>query len=161
TGQWIGSWTPWYGFMELPPSAAFQLPAGSHVLAEIHYRRVNNTVVDRGAFGLFFVDKPAPNTMSEVVLAAKDSGTGKSLHAETKSAADTHAVALHLDGEAKSVEVSARQPDGGTDVLLYAKDFPQDWPTPYVFKDPVLLRRGTVLFVTAYGGPVKLTVSRY
>jgi hypothetical protein len=59
------------------------------------------------------------------------------------------------------VEVSARRPDGGTDVLLFAKNILQDWPTPYVFRDPVLLRRGTILSVTAYGGPVKLTASRY
>ena len=161
TGQWIGSWTPWYGFMELPSGAAFQLPAGSHVLAEIHYQRVNERIIDRGTLGLFFADKPAPNTMSDLVLGAKELGTPNRFHGETKLIADLHAVALHLDVEAKSVEISARQPDGSTDVLLFAKDFPQDWPTPYIFKEPVLLRRGTVLSVTAYGGPVKLTVSRY
>ena len=45
--------------------------------------------------------------------------------------------------------------------LFFAKDFAMDWPTPYVFKKPVLLRRGSILSITAYGGPVKLTVSRY
>src|SRR5580704_7485464 len=38
TGQWIGSWTPWYGFVNLPKEAAIRLPAGCHVVAEIHYR---------------------------------------------------------------------------------------------------------------------------
>jgi hypothetical protein len=51
--------------------------------------------------------------------------------------------------------------DGGTDVLLFAKDFQSDWPTPYIFKEPVLLRRGTVVTVTANGGTAKVTMSKY
>ena len=67
-----------------------------------------------------------------------------------------------------SVEVSARRPDGGTDVLLFEKDIPLDWPTPYVFANPIVFRRGTALSVTAYytnagtasaPGGVRLTVS--
>src|SRR5215471_7565232 len=54
TGQWIGSWTPWYGFMKLPASTAFRLPAGAHLAAEIHYQASKERVVDRGRIGLFF-----------------------------------------------------------------------------------------------------------
>lgn len=163
TGQWIGAWTPWYGFMELPSGVAFQLPAGSHIAAEVHYRGANHTVTDRGTLGLLFADKPTPNTMSDLVLKTKGAADGNRFRGETQLMADIHAVAMRLDipSGVKSVEVSARKADGSTDVLLFAKDIPSDWPTPYIFKDPVLLRRGTVLSVTAYGAPVKLTVSRY
>jgi hypothetical protein len=58
----------------------------------------------------------------------------------------------------KAIEVSARKPDGSTEVLLFAKDIPVDWPTPYVLKDPVRLPTGTVLSVTR---GVHLTVSSY
>ena len=37
TGQWLGSWTPWYGFAKLPQGVAFQLPAGTRLSAELHY----------------------------------------------------------------------------------------------------------------------------
>jgi hypothetical protein len=43
-------------------------------------------------------------------------------------------------------------------VLLFAKDIPIDWPTPYILKEPVMLARGTVLVVS---GAVRLTVSAY
>src|SRR5207237_5437237 len=46
TGQWIGSWTPWSGFLELPDGAAIRLPAGSHISAEIHYRSAKERVVE-------------------------------------------------------------------------------------------------------------------
>jgi hypothetical protein len=167
TGQWIGSWTPWYGVMNLPAGASYRLPAGSHIMAEIHYRGAKERVLDRGTLGLFFADKPAPNTVSNLVLEGKadPSATAASqkFRAESRLAADTYALALRpeiLPG-VKSIEVSARKPDGGTEILLFAKDIPVDWPTPYVFKEPVLLRRGTVLSVTAYyaqAGGIRLTV---
>jgi hypothetical protein len=162
TGQWIGSWTPWHGFMEWPSSVAFRLPAASHIRAEIHYQPAKERVEERGTVGLFFADKPTPNTISNLVLEAKTAVAGR-FRAETRLPVDTHAVALRAEMESgvKSIEVSARRVDGGTEVLLFAKDIPADWPTPYILKDPVLLRRGTVLSVTANGGAVKLTMSRY
>ena len=163
TGQWIGSWTPWYGFVELPSGAAFRLPAGAHIAAEIHYQAAKERIVESGTLGLFFAGKPTPNTMSDIVLDAKTTGTPNRFRGETRLTADAHAVALRMEAAAgvKSIEVSARKSDGGTDVLLFAKDIPSDWPTPYIFKEPVILRRGTVLSVTSYDGPVKMTVSRF
>jgi hypothetical protein len=162
TGQWIGSWTPWQPFVEFPTGAAVRLPAGSHIQAEIHYQSAKDRVVDRGTVGLFFADKPSPSTISSLVLEAKTAVMDR-FRAETRLPADTHAVQFRAETESgvKSIEVSARGLDGGTEVLLFAKDIPPDWPTPYILKDPVLLRRGTVVSVTAYGGAVKLTMSRY
>ena len=61
----------------------------------------------------------------------------------------------------KSVEVDERRADGSTQVLLFAKDLPADWPTPFILKDPVTLCRGSIVSVTSYSGPVKVRISRY
>jgi hypothetical protein len=149
TGQWIGSWTPWYGFMSLPKGTAYRLPAGSHIVAEINYRGIRERVVERGTLGLHFADPASADLVSDIVLEGK-----------TRLAADTNVVSLlpAINAGVKSIEVSARKPDGGTEVLLFAKDIPADWPTPYILKEPVRLPRGTVLSVT---GGVRLTVSTY
>ena len=149
TGQWIGSWTPWYGFMSLPKGTAYRLPAGSHIAAEIHYRGVRERATDRGSLGLYFSDQPSPNLVSDLLLEGK-----------ARLAEDTYIVALRpeIQPGVKFIEVSARKPDGGTEILLFAKDIPIDWPTPYILKEPVLLPRGTVLSVT---GGVRLTASTY
>jgi hypothetical protein len=177
TGQWIGSWTPWYGFMKLPAEAVYQLPAGAHIVAEVHYRRTTERVVDRGRIGLFFDTRASAVPMSDFVVAArKESGAATRdgstrFHAEMILAADTALLALRSDvvpGLA-SIEVAARRADGTTDVLLFAKDIPLEWPTPYIFRDPVVLRRGTRLAVTAYikkdgiapHEEVRVTVSAY
>ena len=60
TGQWIGSWTPWYGFSELPKGAHIPLPASAHIVAEIHYAGVTTSVVEQGKLGLSFAD-PGPS----------------------------------------------------------------------------------------------------
>lgn len=169
TGQWIGSWTPWYGYMQLPEGVAYTLPARSHIIAEIHYRGADTAVVDEGRLGLSFAEGSALRTVSDIVLNAARAGGAGRLRADVRLAADTHVVALRpeMSGDITSIEVSARRPDGGTDILLFARDFDENWPTPYVLREPVLLRRGTLLMVTAYSeaaapdGRVRMTVSGY
>jgi hypothetical protein len=176
TGQWLGSWTPWYGFVKLPDRTAYRIPAGAHIVAEISYRGGKERLIERGMLGLYFADAQAANVVSDLVLETKgEVPAGASLQrfrAQTRLTSDIYAVALKpeiLPGMT-SIEVSARRPDGGTDMLLFAKDFSLDWPTPYILKDPMLLRRGAELSVTAYyanpttaphAGGVRLTVSRY
>ncbi len=175
TGQWIGSWTPWYGFINLPPGTAYRLPAGSHIVAEIHYRGAKERVIEQGTLGFFFAGGPVRNLVSDLVLEAKGAVPAGASHqkfrAEQRLAADTQVLALwpEFSPGVLSIEVSARKPDGVTEVLLFAKDLPMDWPAPFIFKEPVLLRRGTALSVTAYyansgtaprPGGIRLTVSR-
>jgi hypothetical protein len=174
TGQWLGSWTPWHGVTSLPKTAAYRLPAGSHVVAEIHYRGAKSRVVDQGTLGLFVADATAASLVSDLVLETKEdipAGTpSKRLRTQVRLTRELSALALRPEIRAgvKSVEVSARKPDGGTTILLFARDFQLDWPTPYIFKDPVRLPAGTELAVTTYyanptatpqPGGIRLTVS--
>jgi len=161
TGQWIASWTPWYGFVELPRLTAYRLPPGAHIVAQIRYHQTDVAVVDRGKIGLFFDAQPGSTLVSDLVIEA--TGT-KRLHGEATLAADTTLLAVRPDVKTgvTSVEMSARTPDGGTAVLLFAKDFDAGWATPYIFAEPIVLRRGTTLAITAYAdGPVsmKTTIS--
>ena len=176
TGQWLGSWTPWYGVTTLPERTAYRVPAGSHVVAEIHYRGAEAQVEDRGTLGLYFAGAPPANRPSDLVLQASGevpaNATAQKFRAATTLPADTYAVALRpelLPG-AQAVEVAARRPDGGTQMLLLLKDILQDWPTPYIFKEPMLLLKGTEIVVTSYyvnpndkpqPGGMKVTVARY
>jgi hypothetical protein len=159
TGQWIGSWTPWYGFVKLPANAAYRLPPGAHIAAEIHYRHTDERVIDRGQIGLFFSDDSSAKSVSNIVVTARrasdargESGSLRRFHGESTVATDMALLALRPDlvPGLTSVEVAAHRADGGTDILLFAKNIPQAWPTPYIFKDPVVVRRGTRLSVTAY-----------
>jgi hypothetical protein len=59
------------------------------------------------------------------------------------------ALSPEIDAAVASLEVSARGTDGRTDILLYTRDARAEWPTPYILKRPVLLRRGAQMSVVA------------
>jgi len=176
TGQWLGSWTPWYGFVNLPAGTAYRVAAGSHIVAEIHYRSAKEAVVDRGTLGLFFSESSTPNRPSDLVLEARGEVPGgvpaKKFRTEVPLSADTRVLAFWPDVRpgVTSIEVAVRKPDGGTDVLLFADGLSIDWPTPYILQTPALLPKGSVLSTTVYyanataaprPGGFRLTVSKY
>ncbi len=149
TGQWLGSWTPWHPFMSLPEGSAWRLPAGSHIATEILYYGTSAPVTDSGSLGLYFSSaQPAtPRSVTSLTLEAK--GPGAVRKAATTLAEDTNVLALQpqLIPGVESIEVAAHKPDGAVQILLFARDIPLDWPTPYVLARPVPLSKGTRLSV--------------
>ena len=167
TGQWLGSWTPWYGQTQLPDGVAVRLPPGSRIVAEIHYRGGTKPVVDRGELGLHFADRPTAATSADLVL-RPSSDTRGVMRATVPVTSDMRIWALRpdLDGDVASLEVTARRPDGGTVILLYARDVSAQWPTPFILKKPLLVRRGAqISFVVrrkdaANAGKLRMIVAR-
>ena len=171
TGQWLGSWTPWYGFTSLPAGVSYRLPAGSRVVAEVHYRGASEPVVDAGTLGVFYAAPSATRAASDLILDARAAAPSSStrLRATARITADTYVWALRPDfgPGVKSIEVSARGPDGSTEILLFAKDPSTEWPTPFILEPPRLIRRGTELSLVAHTAdagrpaPVRVSLSRY
>lgn len=169
SGQWLGSWTPWHGVTELPEGVAYRLAPGARILAEVGYGDVERDAATPpgatrlGSLGLHFADGAPADLVepSEIVLVARGEGEAEGggpavrLHAEAPLDSPTRVLALlpQLDGGARSLEVSVRRPDGGTDILLFARDVPVEWPTPYLLREPALVPAGSVLRATAYLEP--------
>jgi hypothetical protein len=169
TGQWLGSWTPWYGFTTLPNGVATRLPAGARIVADVYYRGATEAIVDRGTLGLYAADRPdARMRGNDLVLTPAKDQAGV-FRAAVPIAADTRVWALkpEIAGDVISLEVSARRGDGGTDVLLYARDASAAWPTPFILKTPALVPRGAQLTFTArvkdaaQPSPPRMIVARY
>lgn len=182
TGQWLGGWTPWSGFVAAPPGTVFRLPAGARVVAQLHYRGTSESVIDRGTLGLSFAPQGSARAISDVVLreafaprapraplSEAPSNGPHAAEATTRLAAGTYVWALvpRVTAGLASFQVTARTPDGGTNILLFARNPPVEWPTPYILARPVLLPAGTQVSVSArYDNarpvdPVLLTVSRF
>jgi Cu/Ag efflux protein CusF len=152
SGQWIGSWTPWAGFVSLPEGLAVRFPAGSHLVAEFHLAGPDSkeAQADAGSLGLYFAEKPSARTVSTLVLDARTApGASRKLLATRRLAEGVNVLALEpaLRPGVQSIEVSARLPAGPTQVLLFVRNIPIDWPTPYVYRQPVSLPKGTELTV--------------
>lgn len=160
TGQWLGSWTPWYAVTTLPDRTAYRIPAGSHVVAEIHYRGAREAGVDRGRLGLYFsTARPAHEPADLMVVSTREAAApGGSRPARIKFfgslelPTDVTVLALKPESRAgiESVEVSARRPDGGVEPMLLVRQPLPAWPTPYVLAEGLRLPRDTKVQVTYY-----------
>jgi hypothetical protein len=175
TGQWLGSWTPWHGHLELPADVAYRMPAGATIVAEVLYATAGQAVADEGTVGLYLgevtEDIPRDLVLRTRGAVAPDGGPTR-FAAEATLDEDVHLLSLlpELEAGIGSIEVSVRRADGGTDVLLFARDISPDWPTPYIFAEPVRVDRGSRLRVVAWypggsdaprPGGLRLTLSHY
>jgi hypothetical protein len=168
TGQWLGSWTPWYGFARLPQGVAFRLPARARLVAELHYGPGPEAVTDIGTVGLFRVAE-APGAPGDLALTARSvPGRPRVRRSSVRLTSDATiwALAPEIPANTASLELAARRPDGSTQVLLLVERPSGDWPTPYMFKSPVRLTRGTELRFTLEtnapaSAPARLVISRY
>jgi hypothetical protein len=157
TGQWLGSWTPWHGFVNLPQDVVYRLPARSRIVVEIHYRGTSDAATDRSTLGVFFAQASATQTATDLIVDTR-----------VRLARETRIWAIQPENVAglSTLEVSARRPDGGTEVLLALTSPSAEWPTPYLLKTPRMLSRGTEVFViarAAAGQPrqVRVRISRF
>ena len=146
--QWLGSWTPWYGISALPEGTAFQLPAGSKIVAEIHYQAARQESRDAGTLGVHFattsVSSQATNLVVEARARAMVEGRAKGFREFAGSLTLSEAttlIAFKPDQRlgVDSFAVTAKKPDGAVQPLLLVRGALADWPTPYVLKQPALL----------------------
>jgi hypothetical protein len=142
-------------------------------VAEIHYRGSNQPIQEVGTLGIYWASGPSEQPPSDLVIDARPEGAstpaGQKFFASVPIGAEMNILAFKPDVSPglSSVEVSARKPDGTRQILLLLRDILEQWPTPYILKDPVTLSRGTELTVTAYSaasqppGSVKVTASAF
>jgi hypothetical protein len=148
SGQYLGGWTPSSHAAALPEGVAFRLPAGSRLAVDVLYRGTSEAVVDRPSVALYLAKaRPAAQARSLVLRPGGDRAAAarERVRARVLLDADTTVAALRpeLPPGARSIEVKARRPDGSADVLLWVKQFRQDWQTPYVLRKPIRLPRGS------------------
>lgn len=156
SGRWLGTWTPGHQVDSLPAGVGMLLPAKGKLAVEIGYRGTEEPVPGAAEIGLYFSEKPGQAvTPLQIVAPAITVAAGKSrerVRTELVLKAPTTATALwpQLGAGARSLEVTAIRPDGVVDPLLWLNYYRPDWPSSYVFRDPVTLPAGTRVIVTAY-----------
>jgi hypothetical protein len=157
TGRWLGTWTPNTPVHSLPDGVGIRLPAKARLAVEVGYRGTEEPVSGAAELGLYFSEKRPPQAAMPLEISAPPitvaaGKTREKIRTETVLKAATTASALwpRLGAGAKSVEVTAIKPDGVVEPLLWLKNYRPDWPSSYVFREPVSLPAGTRVIVTAY-----------
>jgi hypothetical protein len=157
TRRWLGTWTPGQQVTSWPNTAGVRLPARAKLTVEIGYRGTDEAVSGGGDLGLYFSKQRPANVASTIELAAPStnipaSTTGHRVRTEMTMTAPTTAAAVWptLGAGGQSLELTVIRPDGSVEPLLWLKDYRADWPSAYIFRDPVALPSGTRLVLTAY-----------
>jgi len=155
TGQWLGGWAPNGQWSPLPESVAAFLPVDSRIIVEIHYQSITQDVEDQSTLGLFFSDRkplrPLTGMGFETRVQVPPGSNPFRLRREFTVISDSYAFAMRPEMAAagRSMEISAMNPSGTSQVLLALRDFRHDLQSPYFFEQPVFLPKGTRIVATA------------
>jgi hypothetical protein len=156
TDRYLGGWTPWHSSTELPEGVAFKLPPRARIAVDVLYSGTTETVTDIPRLAMYVASSVPAGAVSTSMLRPAASGepgiAGVRVAAELRMPASRALVAIRPEMQqgGRSLELKLVRPDGSREVLLWVKNFRQDWQTPYVFRKPVALPAGSLLQATAY-----------
>ncbi len=155
TDRYLGGWTPWHSSTELPEGVAFRLSPRTRIAVDVLYAGTTEAVVDTPQLGLYLVPSAREGAVSTSMLRPAPIETNASagrIAAELRIPTSRALIAMKplMQPGGRSLELKLVRPDGSREVLLWVKQFRQDWQTPYVFKTPVMLPAGSILEATAY-----------
>jgi hypothetical protein len=141
-GRWLGAWLPWQHQVAPPERSAFRLVARARLTVELYYRGGERELTDRPTIDLFFAPD-ARQSADDVSIAA---GSPQRMAAGST----IWAILPSVDSTTKSMELTARRPNGSTEVLLWIPEVRHEWPQALVLQDPVTLPAGTTLSLVAH-----------
>jgi hypothetical protein len=132
----LGAWTPPDDAIAYPPGVGMRLPAGSRLTLEVHYRKAATPQTDRSSAAFWFGSRPS-RELRHRTLACGSSAVDH----------DTEALAVtpRAAEAGASIELVARDRDGGVEPLSVVPRYEPGFPLTYRFRKPIRLRRGTTI----------------
>jgi hypothetical protein len=159
----LALWQPGSPATEVHEATGFQLPAGATLTLGVEYRRnwrhERAPLTDRPRVGLYFADDGAA-VMRAFTLAPdghERAGAGGELLFIDTVPRDLGAIAIYPDPSLAGVQVTVvAVPGDGARLVLFDSRLRAGWARRYVYREPVPLRAGTRLEVTARSEPAAL-----
>ena len=152
----LGTWAPGQKRV-LFEDVAQLLQAGSRIAVKIHYRGAGEAVNDLSTVGLYFAKNLQRRPLQEIAIT--NPGANIPVAAEpypikvsVTTQSDTEAIAIRprVHPLVMSLQATAYRPDGSEEVLIWTRRYQFDWEPTYVFRQPIILPRGTRVDVVAY-----------
>lgn len=154
----LGGWAPGQAPQFVPQGAGWLLPKGSDFLTQVHYHRDGKIGTDRTQVGLYFAKGPVEQPWQTLIInglkvweripAGKPDYAARGsiyLHSD----AVLHNVLPHMHLLGKSVKITMTPPGGKPQLLLDIPAWDFRWQETYWFKEPVAVKAGTRLEVSA------------
>lgn len=156
----LGGWAPGSRPLELPADTAFELPAGSRVVMQVHYHpHGGHPHADQTEVGVYFAAK-APKSVMRILPIINNTFTippnasnyevyGSIPFNLPMPAAKLWFIAPHMHLLGKTMKVEATRPGGAKECLINIEDWDFNWQGSYMFKEPVVIPAGTTLNLRA------------
>jgi hypothetical protein len=155
----LGGWAPGMRGLQLPKNVAFELPALSRIVLQVHYHpHSTDPTPDRTQFGIYFAKEKPDQTMRVVPLVNQTftippNDPSYEVKAQFPIATPFRtkiwfvAPHMHLLGRKMTVEMTP--PNGAPQCLVNISDWEFNWQGVYVFKQPIDVPAGSRLTVRA------------
>lgn len=156
--EWIAATAPGAKPLQLPEGYAKFVPAGSKLVFQMHYTPNGTPQEDISSVGFIFAD-PKSVKKRVVTHAAENHRIKIPPHAgnhkevagyrfRNKSQILHMFPHMHLRG--KSFRYIAEYPDGSEEILLDIPNYDFNWQNAYVFAEPKIVPKGTILRCIAH-----------
>ncbi len=161
----LSGWAPGHTAHYLPDGVGYPLPKNSDVVMQVHYHRNGRTERDRTQVGLYFAKKKVDRPLQGSIIAGSN---GKGLLRSLTFAIPPGDAAFQLQGDmwatkdftlisvmphmhmvGKEIAVTLTPPDGREQTVLAIKQWDYNWQETYFFKEPLQVKAGTRMHVTA------------
>jgi hypothetical protein len=144
--------------MVLEPGYAKRIPAGSKLRFQMHYTPVGSPQKDRSGIALVFMDaKEVTHVVSTSNASNADfvipaGAANHQIDAQKTFPRDTLFLSLfpHMHVRGKAFRYEVTYPDGKHEVLLDMPAYDFNWQTNYIFAEPKLFPKGSVLSCTGW-----------
>jgi len=156
-GELIGGFVPGLQSTDLPEGTAMRIPAGSHIVFQMHYTPNGTPQQDMSHVGFRFAtteEVKREASMPRAINVLFQIPPGESNYQATASYVFRRDAKLlkmvpHMHLRGKSFRYEAVYPNGEREVLLDVPQWDFNWQLEYALTEPKLMPRGTELICTA------------
>ncbi len=152
----LGGWAPGAAPRFLPDGIAKPLRKGSDLVMQAHYHPTGKVESDLSTVGIYFAKSTPMETTGSIPLIKRDlyiPAGDKDLRTVTSFTipVDVKVIGIfpHMHLLGRDMKVTATLPDGTVRPMIWIKDWDFNWQGEYMYKDPVLLPKGTRLEMDA------------
>ena len=153
----IATYAPGTAVQVAPAGTAFRLEPGGIIELQMHYTTIGEATTDRTKIGLVISKEPSPREIRagqfvNAIFTLPAGASDVAVTTDVEFLQDTTVWALlphtHLRG--KKWEYQLVLPGGESRTILSVPRYDFNWQTYYMFKEPLLVPRGSKIISTAW-----------
>jgi len=154
----LSVWAPGVTPRHLPDGIGIVAPKNADFIVQLHLHPTGREEEDRSRIGIYFSKKPVTRPLMrrpivfgpiniDIPPGASDHRISAAFELPVEVTLTGVLPHMHLIG--KEMKVTAALPDGTTEPLIWIKDWNFNWQDVYLYRQPVVLPKGTKIEVSA------------